>query len=408
MRDSEYAEPAAAPVVIVGGGLAGATCALRLRALGFKGDVVVVEPDDDSLVDRPQLSKQFQTGDGDESDLARITTWESLAGLGVRRETVTAAGLDIARRRVALSDGRHLDYGTLVVASGCRARNPVPEGLSGFLPLRGLDDARAIRSALSAAQRVVVVGGGVLGVELACSAAAAGREVVLVHGGPAPLDVMIGPELGARVGKHLASLGVQVVCDELAGSFAEHDGSPSVRLQSGHRLTGDLVLLGVGAEPVTGWLDRSGLDVQDGVLVDGDLRAAPAVYAIGDVARCRAEDGSSVRLENWHGAVDEAEHVARSVAEGATPPAHPAAYVWCDVADLRVEVLGRLGDPARMTVWDGGGAATVALCRDERGERCGVVTLGHRPVMIRARANAAREGLARACELLEDLMESGS
>ena len=324
-------------VVIVGASLAGLRCAQALRAGGYEDDVTLVGDEPHVAYDRPPLSKQLLTGEWDAEKI----------GLGEAKDVdhrygTRAVDLDLDSRTVGLHGGERLGFDQLVVATGASARS-LPTSLDGVHTLRTLDDSLAIKAALDARPRhVVVVGAGFIGAEVAAVARTMGLDVTILEALPTPLARGLGPTLGPAVAAihedHGVDLRLGVAVDDLEG-----DGRVErVVLTDGTRVDADLVVVGIGVVPNTGWLEGSGLDLQNGVLCDETLQAAPGVWAIGDVCRWpHPLFGEVVRIEHWTNAVEQAQHVGRSIATGEAKPFGTVPFVWSDQYEHRIQVLGR-------------------------------------------------------------------
>ncbi|CAN5669543.1 FAD-dependent oxidoreductase [soil metagenome] len=335
-------------IVIVGASLAGVTAAKTLRTEGFRGTITMVGDEDHAPYDRPPLSKQVLTGAWETdrtvlpagADAELDLTWE----LGV-----AAAGLDLAGREVRLTDGRCLPYDGLVIACGAAPRRiPGTEGLAGVFSLRTLDDAVGVRAHLeTGARRVVVVGAGFIGAEVAASCRARGAEVTMVEPLPQPLARVLGEDMGRVIGEihveHGVDLRLGTGVERIDGGD-EADGL-TVHLSDGTSVEADLVVVGIGVVPNTGWLEGSGLRLDDGVVCDATTLAAPGVVAAGDVARWpNALFGEVMRVEHWEHAVDMGAHAARRLLasdEDAVAYA-PVPWFWSDQYDRKLQLAGRV------------------------------------------------------------------
>ncbi|MGW7614897.1 NAD(P)/FAD-dependent oxidoreductase [Streptomyces antimycoticus] len=370
-------------VTVVGASLAGLHAARGLRSLGYDGRLVVVGEERHRPYDRPPLSKEFLTGDGDPGEgpggLA-LTDPEEEAELdaewllGVRAEA-----LDTAAGEIRLTGGRALRTDGVVIATGATPRTlPLPR-LVGVHTLRTLDDATRLRAALRAgAARVVVIGAGFIGAEVASSCAALGLDVTVVEAAPLPLVPQLGEEM-ARVcaGLH-ARGGATLLCGTGVEGLRGSGRVTGVELTDGRVLPADVVVVGVGVRPVTGWLEGSGLALDDGVRCDaGCVTALPNVVAVGDVARL-AQPGTArtVRAEHWTSGMLQGAVAARNLLAGSTvEPFEALPYFWSDQYGARIQYAGRRapgdsvriveGDPADgggfLAVYERGGISTAAL-----------------------------------------------
>jgi len=262
---------------------------------------------------------------------------------------VPAAGLDLAAREVRLADGRTLPYDGLVLACGASPRRiPGTEGLAGVFALRTVDDAVAVRAHLeTGAQRVVVVGAGFIGAEVAASCRARGVAVTMVEPLPQPLARVLGEEIGKVIGdlhvEHGVDLRLDTGVDRIEGGD-EADGL-TVHLSDGTTVAADVVVVGIGVVPNTAWLEGSGLRLDDGVVCDDTTLAAPGVVAAGDVARWpNGLFGEVMRVEHWEHAVDMGAAAARRLLagdEGGEPYA-PVPWFWSDQYDRKLQLAGRV------------------------------------------------------------------
>ncbi len=332
-------------VSIVGASLAGYWAAETLRRDGFEGRISLIGDEPHAPYDRPPLSKKFLAGDLDDDRLP-LTTAEKLADLGLEmRLGCRATGLDVATRTLEV-DGVAEPYDGLLIATGARCRNlPGTAGLAGVHTLRTRDDAEAIRDALAnGARRVVVVGAGFIGAEVASTAIGRGAEVTMVEALEAPFGRVLGVEMGAVMAdvhrRHGVDLRTGVGVDEVLGD----DRLAGVRLADGATLEADLLVVGIGVVPNTDWLEGSGLTLDDGVVCDETCLAAPDVAAAGDVARWpNPRYGEVMRVEHWDNAVQQGVHAARRLLqsdEEATPYA-PVPWFWTDQYDRKVQLAGR-------------------------------------------------------------------
>ncbi|GAB3387564.1 NAD(P)/FAD-dependent oxidoreductase [Amycolatopsis echigonensis] len=368
-------------VTIVGASLAGLSAARALRDKGFEGRLVVVGDEPHAPYDRPPLSKEFLAGTASEADLALATPEdESLAAewrLGCR-----AVSLDAAERAVVLEGGERIVSDGVVVATGARARElpgPVPDGVH---TLRTFDDALALRKALVPGARLVVIGAGFIGSEVASTAAALGVEVDVVEAAPVPLEKPLGAEMGAVCARLHATRGVRL---RTGAGLAEVTGSPQatgVRLTDGTELPADVVLLGIGAAPQVEWLAGSGLELDDGVVTDArGATSVPGVFAVGDCAKShRTLIGAATRLEHWTNAVQQPSAAAAALLgqEHTAPAHHEVPYFWSDQYGHRIQFAGHRGRAARVEVVEGDPDSFdfLALYRDRDGDPVAVLAIG--------------------------------
>jgi NADPH-dependent 2,4-dienoyl-CoA reductase/sulfur reductase-like enzyme len=361
--------------VIVGAGLAGAKAAETLRDEGFDGRLVLVGEEPERPYERPPLSKAYLTGAADrESADVHPAGWYGERGV----ELLTgarASGLDPAGHRVELDTGERLGYSKLLLATGSSARRLGVPGadLAGIHYLRTAADADRLRTALSSGQhRVVIVGGGWIGLEVAAAARHHGNEVAVVEPQPTPLHQVLGAELGevfARLHRaHGVNVRVRTTVDELCG-----DGGrvTSVLVDGDTELPADLVVIGVGAAPNTGLAEAAGLDVANGVVTDAALRtSAPDVYAAGDVASSfHPRYHRHIRVEHWANALHGGPAAARSML-GSKVSYDRVPYFFTDQYELGMEYSGLAGPGADVVHRGdpGNGAFVTFWLRDGRVE----------------------------------------
>ncbi len=345
-------------IAVVGASLAGLSTVRALRAEGYDGSVVVVGEERHQPYDRPPLSKDFLKGgmDADALALGDPDEYRELAVdwlLGVR-----AVGLDTAARTVTLADGRELRADALVVATGATPRSlPGAAGLAGIHTLRTLDDALALRAELTHGRpRVVVVGAGFIGAEVASTARSFGLEVTVVEAAAVPLERVLGRDMALICSSLHADHGVELFCGVSVAGFTGEGRVTGVRLADGRLLPADVVLVGVGVRPATDWLAGSGVRVDDGVVCDaGCATSVPGVVAVGDVARCpNPFTGRHARIEHWTSAMEQPRTAARTLLSGATAGVPcTAPYFWSDQYHARIQLAGHVGPDDRPVVVDG-------------------------------------------------------
>ncbi len=334
-------------LVVVGPSLGGVRTVQGLRRRGFADELVLIgnEPGtaDGIAADRPPLSKSFLT-DPAATAPALLTTTE-LSELGVQLVSGRAVDLDLDSRRVTVHGGGRLAFDGLVVATGSTPRLlPGLETMPGVHVLRSAADAAGLRASCGAGTRLVVIGGGFIGAEVAWAAFQLGAQVTIVETLPALMMRGLGPDVGAVfTGMHRRA-GIDVRLGVGVAGLEGVDKVETVRLTDGTGIDADLVVLGLGTVPETGWLTSSGLDLQDGVVCDERLAAVGAdnVYAVGDLARWRhPRYDNDVRVEHWTNAVETAAVVAANLT--GTWTAHDALpYVWSDQLGARLQVFGRI------------------------------------------------------------------
>ena len=384
-------------VLIVGAAAAGLTTADALRRKGFDGSLTVLGAEGHLPYDRPPLSKQVLAGQW-ESERTSLRSAEALEKLDAEFLLGDPAiALDSGTRTVRTGSGRELRADSIVVATGVRPRRlPGQDELSGVHVLRTLDDSIALRAELLGARQLVVVGEGVLGSEIAATARGMGLDVTLTGPLAAPMAAQLGPETAAALGELHADRGVRLrlgaAVDGLVGEGGRVSG---VRLGSGEVLPADAVVVAIGADPVTGWLEGSGLRVDRGLVCDSRCRAAPGIYAAGDVARWEHPDFGSLRLENRTNASEQAMTVADNVL-GADRAYSPVPYFWTDQFDAKIHVYGVVSPDDDVTVVEGDRAERRFVQVHRRGGRpVGVLGWGM-PKQTRQHRKALVEALSPA------------
>jgi 3-phenylpropionate/trans-cinnamate dioxygenase ferredoxin reductase component len=362
-------------VVIIGAGKAGVQAAASLRDEGFTGEILLVGDEASVPYDRPPLSKSFLSGQESLDDI-------TLHGAGfyesrriVLRTGAGAVGLDREAGSLLLADGQVTGYGRLVLATGARGRPlPLPgRGLGRVTCLRTAADATVLRKALAACGRIVVIGGGFIGLEVAAVAARVyGCEVVVVEALPRLMPRSALPPSSSGARRNLESLGVRVLTGTATAALHSSDDrdADGVVTADGGFIPADLVVYGVGVFPNTELAEGAGLGVANGVLVDETLRTAdPRVWAIGDCAAFPGADGAgAVRIESVQNATDQGRHVGRTLATGASEPYRAVPWFWSDQGELRFQSVGlTAGHDRTVAVGDpGSGSFSVLAFREGR------------------------------------------
>ena len=327
-------------VLIVGGGLAAQRCAEALRRGGYEAPVRIVCGEAHRPYDRPPLSKDLLFEDDISLPAFRPEAWyedkavELIVG-------VRARALDPRARLVTLADGRELRYGELVIATGARARElPLFSGYANVSTLRAVEDSRLIRTLLAGRRRVVVIGAGFIGQEVAAAARAAGAAVVVVELETLPLVGLLGPELGQWFADLHRAHGVELLLERHVREVHGSGTVEALTLADGRRLACDHVLVAVGVSPDLDWLADSGLP-GGGVPTDALGRTVlPGVYAAGDAAASFDPVLERHALSgHWESASREGLQVANTILGGEPGPPYPASF-WSDQYGLRIQYLG--------------------------------------------------------------------
>lgn len=329
-------------LLVVGAGQAAGNLVQALRRHGYEGSIALVGDEPHPPYERPPLSKAVLLGEQpDESCyLAPAADFAGLCALfGGRR----AVALDAGARRITLDDGRSLEGRALVLATGARARAlPVPGGdLPGVHALRDLADAAALRAALEPGLRLVVIGGGTVGLEVASAALRRGLAVTVVESAPRLLPRLLPAQLADWLATEFTMAGARLLLERQVLALRGEDRVRQVELSDGARLDCDLVVRGVGAQPNFELAAAAGLAVDGGLLVDSEGRtSAPEVYGIGDVtARRDPFSGQPRRLESWDNALQQAERLAALLAGQPLPPLR-VPWFWTDQLGRNIQVLG--------------------------------------------------------------------
>jgi 3-phenylpropionate/trans-cinnamate dioxygenase ferredoxin reductase subunit len=329
--------------VIVGASLAGAKAAETLRQEGFDGRLVLVGEEAVRPYERPPLSKQYLRGEADQSTVyVHDESFYDQQAIELRAGT-RATGIDAAAAEVVLDDGSRLRYDALLLATGAAPRRlPVPGAdLEGVHYLRTLDDSDRLRQAVSAAGRVVVIGAGWIGSEVAASARQMGAEVALIETAQVPLERVMGPEVGGIYRDLHAEHGVELHFGAGVEALVGSSVVSGVRLADGTTVEGDVVVVGVGVAPRVELGQSAGLSVDNGIVVDDRLRTNVAnIFAAGDVANARHPlFDTRLRVEHWANALNQGPAAARNML-GADQPYDRIPYFFSDQYDLGMEYSG--------------------------------------------------------------------
>jgi NADPH-dependent 2,4-dienoyl-CoA reductase/sulfur reductase-like enzyme len=351
-------------LVVVGASLAGLRTVQGLRRKGSRARITLVGDEPGLPYDRPPLSKAVLLGTVDPAAL-QFADAETLAGLDVDlRLGVGAVGLDLGGREVRLADGAAVPYDRLVVATGSSPRRiPGLRVLPGVHVLRTAADAAAIRAGLLAARSVAVVGGGFIGAEIASAARELGLAVTVVDALPTLMSRGLGPVLGARLTELHRRHGVALRLGAAVADVVGDDRVTGVALGDGSVVPADLVVVGIGTVPNVGWLRGSGVPLEDGVRCDEYLRAAPGVYAVGDVARWHnPRYDRLMRMEHWTSAGEQAAALAGTLT-GTPTPCAVLPYVWSDQFGRRLQIFGAIEPDDEIEIVHSDGDRFVALAR---------------------------------------------
>ena len=352
-----------AHIAVIGGSLAGLRAVETLRTDGFDGDITVVNAEDTAPYDRPPLSKKFLSGEW-EADRIQLRKPSDIDELGATwLNSTQATALNVAARELTLSTSSVLNYDACIIASGGIARElPQQPHARGIHQLRTLHDAQGLREELQPGKKLVVIGAGFIGLEAAATAVARGCTVTVLEGLPAPLIRGLGEDMGTAATAIHATQGVNIRCNVRVQGIETQAGSVTgVRISDANGesvVAADVVLVGIGVAPATQWLEGSGLVVNDGVVCDAYLQAAPGVFAAGDIARwvngLYSDLEPTMRVEHWTTAAEQGAHAARNALAymNNTPlvPYSAVPFFWSDQFTARIQFLGRSTDAEEIRV----------------------------------------------------------
>ncbi len=336
--------PSTETFVIVGAGMAGAKAAETLREEGFDGRVVLVGAEPEPPYERPPLSKDYLRGEAERASFAVLDEGFYAEHDIELRVDCTAERLDVQANTLHLAGGEPLAYDKLLIATGAQPNRLGVRGgdLDGVLLLRTVADADALHEQLGPDRRVVVVGAGWIGCEVAASARQLGAHVTVVEPMSVPLERVLGPELGGFYRDVHVEHGVEFV---LGSGVTEIDGdgrAQRVRMGDGSELACDLVVAGIGVKPRVGLAKHADLEVENGILVDEHLRtSAPQIFAAGDVANAfHPFYGERVRVEHWANALHQGPVAARSMLGREDAVYDRLPYFFSDQYEIGMEYTG--------------------------------------------------------------------
>jgi 3-phenylpropionate/trans-cinnamate dioxygenase ferredoxin reductase component len=334
--------------VIVGAGLAGAKAAETLRKEGFDGRVLLLGAEAERPYERPPLSKDYLRGEADAKPYVHADPYYAENDIELRTSTVVER-IDPAAAQVTLGGGETLRFDRLLLATGAEPRRvPLPGAeLDGVLSLRSIADSEAIRQRIDTGARLVTIGGGWIGAEVAASARQRGCDVTIVGRELLPLERVLGPEVGAVYRDIHADHGVEFVGEARIDAIEGTDRVTGVRLAGGRRLDADFVVVGVGVAPRIGLAEAAGLKLDNGIAVDERLQSsASTIFAAGDVAAAQHPlYGARLRVEHWANALEQGPAAARNML-GRSEPYDRVPYFFSDQYDVGMEYAGHA------TEWD--------------------------------------------------------
>ena len=403
-------------MLIIGAGVAGARAAFALREHGWQGGVTLVGEEALRPYERPPLSKVAMSGAVD-PEPAFVCDAAALAAAGIEfLPAASAVALDAREHEVVLADGRKLRYERLLLALGARARSLAVPGGERALTLRTYADAIAIRRRLAPGAQVAIVGGGLIGLELAASAAHRGCSVTVIELARELMSRAVPGDIAAIVAARHREAGVRILTGAGVERVAARDGGFAVALASGETLRADVVIAAVGAAPETALAAAAGIAVENGVRVDARLQSAePDVFAAGDCCSFPHPlyGGRRLRAEAWRNALDQAGHAARNMLDAnedyATVP-----WFWSDQYELGLQVTGLPDTAASVVVRRPGGGSQLHFGLDGNGRLVSASGIGRRnaaakeirlaELLIGQRATPAAAELADATFNLKRLL----
>jgi 3-phenylpropionate/trans-cinnamate dioxygenase ferredoxin reductase component len=331
------------PIVIVGAGQAGAALASKLRALGYAGPLALIGEEPVLPYQRPPLSKKYVSRELEfDRLLVRPAGWYAEQKVDLRLDCAVTA-LNPAERTLSLSDSTVLRYAKLALTTGARPRRLPSEiggDLAGVFTIRGVADADAIAPLLQPGKRMVVIGGGYIGLEAAAVARTKGMEVTIIEVAGRILQRVAAPLTSDFFRTVHRKHGVTILeSTALARLTGEAGRLTGVALNDGMHLPTDLAIVGIGILPNDDLARTAGLAVDNGIVVDGQCRtSAPDIYAAGDCARFPWR-GEPTRLESVQNAIDQAEHAAAAML-GEQRPYDPVPWFWSDQYDVKLQIAG--------------------------------------------------------------------
>jgi 3-phenylpropionate/trans-cinnamate dioxygenase ferredoxin reductase subunit len=339
------------PIVIVGAGQAGLQVAESLRSEGWEGDIMLLGDEPHAPYHRPPLSKAYLLGEAMAEQLT-MRSPEVLARKNISLRTeIHVAHIDRSKQELHFSHGSSLPYHRLVLATGARARSLPGADLGGVHVLRSLDDCRQIGAELEAAENVVVIGGGFIGLEFAAVARKKGKTVTVLEAGERLMARAVSPFISEWYTQLHARHGVEIVFRAEIAAFAGENGRVvTVNRKNGPNLKADLVVLGVGVIANDELAAAAGLPVDRGIIVDACGRTAdPAIFAAGDCTATRLADGSLRRLESVQNAVEQGKAVAAAVL-GKEKPFTATPWFWSDQYDAKLQMVGTSAGSAQLVI----------------------------------------------------------
>lgn len=330
-------------VVVVGAGHGGGAVVAYLRQYGFAGPITLIGDETFAPYHRPPLSKAWLKGEISSQALAFKADGFYAEQKVDLRLGQRAAAIDRTKRQVTLASGDYVPYDDLILATGASARRlPITAMNHGnVLTLRTLDDADKLRSACAPGKRLVIIGGGYIGLECAATARALGAEVVVIEKAPRLLERVASEPIAGFLQTCHENHGVRFELNATIESIEGEHSAEAVHLADGRRFPCDLVLVGIGAVPAISLAESAGIACEDGITVDADCRSSdPHIFALGDVAkRTHPLLQRQLRLESVPNAMEQAKCVAATIT-GRQPTAAEIPWFWSDQYELKLQMVG--------------------------------------------------------------------
>lgn len=330
-------------VIIVGAGHAGVQAAASLREEGFDGPVVLFGDEDEFPYHKPPLSKTFVKDAAAKPQPLRGEAFYSGNAIDYR-PGVKIERIDLAGQKLELSRGTPIPFDRLILATGSRPRTlPTPgSDLAGVVSLRSIADARLIRELGATCTDVAILGGGFIGLEIAATLKAGGRNVTVIEAADRLLGRVVAPTIGSHVRQRLESSGVRILSGTTVSRLEGEGGRVSAAVtSSGERLPAQLVIAGIGVIPNVELAEAAGIATGNGIRVDQQMRTSrPEILSIGDVASYRHWfTGNDVRLESVQNATDQARLAARTIV-GHSDGYSAVPWFWSDIGDMKLQMVG--------------------------------------------------------------------
>lgn len=331
-------------VTIIGAGHAGGRAAQQLRSFGYNGKITLIGSEPHAPYERPPLSKGVLREPGSEIDaFIAAPEWYEKNDVTLLTST-TVAEIDRSAQCIGLMGGERIPYDRLIIATGGRLRHlDVPgSDLGNVFYLRSMSDAIVLRDALKSNARLVVIGGGFIGLEVAGSARRLGLDVHVVEAADRLMGRAVPKIIGTICERLHTDRGIKVTLDQSVTCLEGNETVEAVCLDDGRKLAADVVVVGIGIQPESELAERAGLKIDDGILVNVACQTSdPAIYAIGDVAcQMDSQQGRPRRTESWQNAEYQAACAAADIAGRSLPDAEPT-WFWSDQHDLHLQIIGR-------------------------------------------------------------------